>query len=100
MVDGTQAMESRYLNADTVRESKTKKLVILNEGEYQESDYGLKLTLDVEIDGRTKLWRPNKDTCCNIGDKYGKETKKWIGKLVGLTVIKVMGKPSILGVPE
>ena len=99
MVDATQAMESMYLNADFVKGSNTKIVAIINAGEYQESDYGTKLTFDVEIDHKKKIWRPNKDTCCNIADKHGVDTTKWIGQPITLTVIKVMGKDSILGVP-
>lgn len=100
MVDATRATESGYMNADLVNNSKTKTLVILEAGKYEDTDYGEKLTIKVEIDGKPKTWRPNKDTCSNIAKKHGMDTITWVGKKITLSVIKMMGKETIAGVPE
>jgi len=98
MVDSTDAMESRYLTADLVRESPTKIISFLDEGLYEETDYGKKLTLLVEIDGKQKIYRPNRDSVSNF-QVFGKDTMGWLGKQAKLQLIKIQGKDSILGLP-
>lgn len=99
MVDVTQAMEGKYVNADMVRNSKTKKLVIIDEGKYEESDYGAKLHLTVEIDGKQKTWSPNKDSVKNIAEEYGTDSRQWIGKIIKLSNGKINGKDTVNGMP-
>lgn len=99
MVDATRAMESKYVNADLVRDSPTRKLVILGEGEFVEGDYGAKLELPVMIDGKDKTWSLNKDSAKNLNAEYGRDSKNWVGAIVKLQIAKVQGKDSVLGVP-
>ena len=99
MVDATQAMEGKYVNADLVRESPTKKCIIIDEGSYEEGDYGAKLHLSVEIDKKIKTWSPNKDSVKNIAEEYGRDTKAWIGKIIKLSVGKINGKDTVNGMP-
>ena len=101
MVDATKAMESEYLTADLVKNSATQKLVILDQGEYQDTDYGEgkvdRLTLKVEIDGKEKLWRPNKDSVKNIVQEMDTpHTEHWIGATCMLSIISVKGKDSVI----
>jgi hypothetical protein len=99
MVDTTRASEGKYVNADMVRDSPTKKLVIMDEGEYVEGDYGEKFQLTVEIDGKQKIWSPNKDSIKNIQDVKGKDSKNWIGVIVQLSNLKIRGKDTVNGFP-
>ena len=103
MVDATQAMEGENLTADIVAKSPTKKLVILGEGKYQQQEYDgkttQKLEIPVEIDGKRKLWRPNKDSASSIGLMYGTNTEKWVGKIVQLQLGVFKGKQIIQGYP-
>lgn len=99
MVDVTRATESKYLNADIVKESATKKLVILNGGEYVEGDYGERFQLEVEIDGKKKIWSPNKDTLLNLMAVFGRNSELWIGKIVKVQVMKLRGKDAVIGMP-
>jgi len=103
MVNITQAMESAYLTVDTVRESPTRKCVILTEGEYKDAEFKgktyEKFELVVEIDGRKKLWAPNKDSLKNISEYHGKESALWIGKIIKLSIGKSNGKDVIIGMP-
>lgn len=99
MVDVTQAMEGKYINADIVRESPTRRCVIIDEGRYEEGDYGAKLHLTVEIDGKQKTWSPNKDSVKNIAEEYGRDSRKWVGKIIKLSIGKVNGKDTVNGMP-
>jgi hypothetical protein len=103
MVDVTRAMESSYVTVDLVRESPTKKCVILTEGDYVDAEYQgkkyQKFEITVEIDGKTKSWSPNKDTVKNIFEEYGRNSKAWIGKIIKLSIGKIAGKDTVNGLP-
>jgi hypothetical protein len=99
MVDATQAMEGKYVNADLVRNSVSKKCVFIDEGVYEDGDYGAKLHLTVGIDGKQKTWAPNKDSVKNIAEEYGTNTKNWIGKVIKLSIGKINGKDTVNGMP-
>lgn len=101
MVDSTKAMEGQYLNAGSVERSPSKKLVILEEGEYQEVDFGKgieeRLTLRVELDGNEKIWRPNKDSVKNIvRETDSVNTSGWVGVICELGVTTIQGKESVV----
>lgn len=101
MVDSTKAMEGLYLNAASVERSPSKKIIILEEGEYQEVDYGKgteeRLTLKVEMDKHPKLWRPNKDSVKNIVRVTDSvNTKGWVGVVCDLGIITIQGKESVI----
>jgi hypothetical protein len=103
MVDVTKAMESKYVNADLVRESPTKKAIIIDGGEYvhgtHEGKEYEKLQITVEIDGKQKLYSPNRDSCKNLSSEYGRNTEKWVGMIVRLTIQKVSGKDTLVAFP-
>lgn len=100
MVNATKAMESKYVNVDLIRESPSKKAIILGEGEYVEGDYGEKLELPIEIDGKQKTWSPNKDSVKNMNSEWGVETRNWISGIVKYSIIKTNGKDVVLGLPS
>lgn len=99
MVNVTQAMESSYIDVDLIRNSPTKKAVILNEGDYVSGEYNgkkyIKFEILVEIDKKQKTWAPNKDSVKNIAAEYGEDSKNWIGKFIKLQLMKVNGKDQI-----
>ena len=97
-MDATQYGESDYVTVELVKSSPTKKAVIIGDAKSEETDFGLKLRLPVEIDGKRKTYSPNKDSVKNIIQVLGKETKAWLGKAVTFTVLSVMGKESIIAV--
>lgn len=96
MVDVTEAMESSYLTADLVDASPTKQIFVIDAGSYEETEYGRRLSLKVEIDGKEKTWRPNRDSCANLAGAWGRDTKAWLGKPIDLSVIQVRGKASVV----
>lgn len=103
MVDATKAMESSYLNVDLVRNSLTRKCVIIDSGAYVEGEYQgktyTKLELSVEIDKKQKTWSPNKDSVKNISEEYGTDTELWVGRIIKLSIGKSNGKDTIIGMP-
>lgn len=103
MVDVTQAMEGSYLTCDIVRDSPTKTVVIRSAGEYVEATYETKkyekFQLEVEIDFKKKTWSPNKDSLKNIAAAFGRDSSRWVGKLVQVSVGKIGGKDGIMGFP-
>lgn len=103
MVDITKAMESSYITADLVRESPTKKCVIIDGGEYVEAEYNgkkyEKFQLVVEIDQKRKTWSPNKDSVRNIMEVFGRDSSAWVGKVIKLRVKKNLGKDVVEGMP-
>lgn len=97
MVSAKRAMESEYLTAKNVQDSLTKKLVIIGEGEYENTDYGVRLTLPVEIDGLKKKWRPSKDSCKNLArDCESDDTNDWVGKPVSLGLVSISGQDRVV----
>ena len=100
MVDATKACESAWVSADLVKDSKTKRLVIENSGEYVAGKYGEMLELLVTIDGKQKKWSPNRDSATNIKNALGADTTRWIGAVINLQLIVKNGKQVILGIPS
>ena len=103
MVSTKEALESKYVNAELVKTSQSKKLVILGEGSYEDVTYegetSRRLTLPVQIDGKDKIWRPNKDSVVNL-NTFGDNTAQWVGKVVIVSVIRARGKEMVIGRPE
>ena len=91
-------IESAYITADIVRNSPSKHLNILNEAQGEETDFGHRLTCTVEIDGKEKKWRLNKDSICNMRN-LGTDSKAWIGAKVKLNIVKIQGKEAVVGYP-
>lgn len=99
MVDASEYAESQYLTADIVRQSPTKTAVIIGEAKPEETDFGKKMTANIEIDGKRKIWRLNRDTVANLLE-VNKETCNWNGITMGLEVKKLGGKDTIIGTPK
>lgn len=92
--------EGNTVTVQAVKDSPTKKLVILSGGAMMPNKEGIqKLNLLCEIDGRQKMWTPNKTTIRNLQGKLGYESSAWIGKLVGLSLTIIGGKEAVVGVP-
>lgn len=104
MVDIRQALESSYITVDLVRASPSKKCVILDAGEYVEAEYNgkkyAKFQFNVEIDGKTKTWAPNKDTLTSLYEEYGYDSKDFVGKIMNLRIGKHLGKDCVNGFPQ
>lgn len=96
--------ESEYLNPSIVKESPTKRAVILGKIEsidvtFQGKTFN-KLSMEVEIDGKKKTYRPSKDTIRNLHNTLGYESNQWLGRTLLFKIITVMGKECLIGEVE
>ena len=102
MVGTDLALETKYITADLVKKSPTKRLVCLGDGQYEDVTYNeettKRLTIPVQIDGKDKIWRPNKDSVINMRNEFGTDSIDWIGKPVALKVITIQGKESVIAI--
>ena len=98
MVDSREAMESEYICVELVRSSSTKKAVVIDPGTYENSDFGRKLTLGVNIDGKIKRYRPNKESVKNL-QVLGSDTLNWVAKIIELRIEKRSGKEAVIAIP-
>jgi len=96
--------ESDYLTAEIVKNSPTKRATIISDATSTPVTFdGItrdRLGFEVEIDGKKKSYRPNKDTLKNIQEAAGFESTKWVGKVLNLSVVKYMGKDSVVATIE
>ena len=99
MVDITEAMEGEYVGVEMVRASPTKKMCVLDPGNYEEVEYAgekaRRLTLGVNIDGKLKRYRPNKESLENL-KVWGKDTISWVGKVIDTRIEKRSGREAII----
>ena len=107
MVSIGTLLESNYVSIELVKESPTKKCVILSEGQIKtkKSEYDESKMVDyfeclVEIDNQQKQYAINKTSLDLIRQSWGNETKNWIGKQLTLTLSKYNGKPCIIATPN
>jgi len=99
MVDSMEATQSEFVTVELVELSPTKKCVVVDPGSYEESSYGKRLTVKVNIDGKVKRWRPNKESVINM-QALGIDTIKWTSKLVHLNIELRQGKKAVIGKPD
>jgi hypothetical protein len=97
MVKAIEATEGKFINAEMVEKSIKKSLVITGAGDYEKTDYGMKLSLPVEIDGKQKTWCPNIDSSKNLVAALGEDTINWVGKPIKLAVMNALGKKTVIG---
>lgn len=92
-------LEGHYITVELVKDSPSKKSVVLTEAKGEETKFGNKLTCNVEIDGKEKVWRMNRDSVKNMrsicNDSFG-----WIGATVNFRIVSIGGKDSVVGIPE
>lgn len=100
MVDVSEALESKYLTAQLVKESPTKVATIVSDGCYEITDIdNRRFTITVKMDEKEKIWQPNPSSVENMAELWGKESKKWFSKKVRLQCINISGKDCVLGLP-
>lgn len=99
-LDTKHLVEGDNVTIKLVNESPSKRVVILSSGAMAADREGKqKFGLLVEIDGKQKLYRPNKTTLKAMQDKYDFESAAWVGKGLSLAVGQVQGKEAIIGTP-
>jgi len=81
-----------YLRADKIAGGEIG--VLLDAGTLREADFGTGKTktvieFNIEIDEEEYMWTMNKQTLNALAEAYGDDCKKWIGKKVKLTKVKM-----------
>ena len=100
MVDTTEASESNYVTIDLINESPTKEFVVIHAGEYEETLYGKRLTIEIEIDKKRKKYSPNQDSVKNLQAEWGTESENWMNKHGKFITAKMGGKDRIYATPK
>ena len=95
-MDVTDLVQSVWLTAQEVNNSPSKIATILSEGVREEvsDSKGVKyqaVKLVVELDKVQKEWRPNKYALKKLAERFGSETKGWVGKQIALTTMLMQG---------
>lgn len=95
MVDVSEALESQFLNGEVVRNSKSRVVTVVDPGKYEDTEFGRRITLGVNIDGKSKLWRPNKEVLAQLKASFGGDTVDWLGKPFRVDVKIFRGKETV-----
>ena len=101
-MDTKKFSESQFLSVAEVKASPSKKLVILSQGsEILDDQKNPRFQCLVEMDGRQRLYRPNKPTLKNIQNVWGTDSEGWVGKSLSLSfAILQGGRDAIIGIPN
>lgn len=98
-MDITNLIGGANVTIDVVKQSPSKKLVILSAGAMKQYEGKERISFLVEIDGTQKGYSPNRSSLKNMATAWGSDTIKWIGKAVSLTVGVINGKDAVIGMP-
>lgn len=93
-------LESDFVTVQLIKDSPSKKAIILSPGVEDQYKESKNLKLSVEIDSKRKYWRVSKLSLKNLVLKYGSESQAYVGKVVDFQVQLVNGKESVVGVPS
>ena len=89
--------ETNWLNGNKCKEMGITELVIVTEPIPEEGQYGVKLTCKVNANKHDFNWSMNDTSKNALIDKYGAETKSWIGKKIPIeTALSSNNKRAIL----
>lgn len=98
-MDVRYLLESDFVSVQTVKDSPTKKAIILSPGTEEQYKDSKNLKLLVELDGKKKFWKVNKASLKNLVLKFGNESQAYVGAVVLFEIQIVNGKESVVGTP-
>lgn len=102
--DTSRYTERPYLTIDFVRTSPTKRAVIVARNKDKpvtfDGEETKKLSLQIEIDGKSKEYTPNCESMINFQNAWGMGSNGWIGKMINLNIQRLKGKEYISAVPS
>jgi len=100
MVDIKELMESKWLMPIDIKNSSTKKGVILNTELTSEGKFGIGLKISIQIDEKDKLYSPNKASLKNLSEAWGTESSTWHNKIIEFQLCLLQGgKEGIIATP-
>jgi len=89
--------ETNWLNGNKCKEMDITELVIVTEPIPEEGQFGVKLTCKVNAKNGDYNWSMNDTSKNALIEKFGKETKSWIGKKIPIeTALSSNNKRAIL----
>ena len=97
-MDTTEFSEGQFVTPKLVSDSPVKIAVILGEARPEDTKYGKQLTVNVEFNGKIKVWRLNRDSVKNM-QQIGVNSEGWVGKRITFSVVTVGGKERVIGTP-
>lgn len=99
-MDTKDLIGGNNVTLDVVRTSQSRKAVILSGGAMKTFQDGkTKLSLLVEMDGKSLTYTPNKTSLKNISLAYGYESNNWVGKSITYETGIIQGKDAIIARP-
>lgn len=89
MVD-TSSLGGDWLSAKSMKIGDKVQVIVTSEGELnpKTDDFDASLTLDITSSGENMKMRVNKTNAAAVREKYGKDTKDWVGKTLEFVVVK------------
>jgi hypothetical protein len=102
-MDVSNLLESEWLGVQFVKDSQSKTGVILTPGvEALSKDQQYKnLEVLIEIDGKKKKWKVNKNSLKNLASAWGKDSALYVGHIVKFSIVPLQGgKEGIVGTPH
>jgi len=67
-----------FVNAENTKDGDV--MEMLDEGKFEEKDWGKILNINVEVNGLKKIYSPSRDTGKRFQKAWGRDSKNWIGK--------------------
>ena len=104
MVDMTPIAEGTFVDVAMISKSQSKIVIPTGEGQITENEFKGEITqqlvIPVEIDGKPKKLRINKDSANQLIDFYGDaDTKALVGKKIRASVENKNGRPTAVFKP-
>jgi hypothetical protein len=86
----TSSVGGDWLSAKNMKIGDRVKVQVVSEGEINPAtdDFDTNLTLDIKFENQPKKMRVNKTNVTAIRNKYGKDSKDWVGKELEFTVYR------------
>ena len=95
-MDITELVQGQFLTATDVKNSPTKIATIVSAGSIEEAkdvkgQVYKALQIHIELDRQQRVWRMNKYSLRRLAERFGTDTKDWLGKQVALTTMLTQG---------
>jgi hypothetical protein len=99
-MDTQEFAEAKFIGVELIKQSPSKKVYISGDAAVVTGQFGDRLELPVELDNKKKTWTLTRDHVKALQECYGKDSRAWVGQTIGLRVVNVGGKESVLAFPE
>ena len=99
-MDVKEFVGGNSVTIDYVKDSPSKRLVLLSEGAVKEYEGRKRVVFFVEIDGKQISYIPNKTTLLNLAGAWGMDTKNWLAKVVSLSIERINNREAVIGRPQ